>query len=456
MGVALKKIQQNIESANGVFLNDKGQKVWNLSVGKEIVEKKVEDAHFKVWEAMNKDLSAKSPTAALENLKENWKHFDPKDRQFRKERLEKLSLNEWVDNKVNDIASPGLDAQGRQRPSLTYDDQLVQANKIKDPEKRKLVKAGIKDVKRERDARYDAAYNEYASTQYKDLYDMKENFKPNNARLRTAELKDINSILDRFKKDAKAKVEKKKRPTTDIDTLIFLKGLSQNDYENVKLGDFADKLSEKDLRERMEAQLKGVNPLDARDYKALNEAIRGMDYFKNDKEGLGINTKKQGLKQALSDRIDNMSAKERTPENVAKVINDLTREAVIDVDWYRSDATERNIQAWEIPYTSEADFKYLAEKVPPTLEKYGDNLEVDTRLKVFHLKGDKFTKHRKVWNVYGELLGRPDKTPSNLDKFGDKLKWSKDDGIFYTTIGKIRRYYDRVGEEIPGTAQRLK
>jgi len=391
MGVALKKIQQNIESSNGVFLNDKGQKVWNLSVGKEIVEKKVEDAHFKVWEAMNKDLSAKSPTAALENLKENWKHFDPKDRQFRKEQLEESSLREWSSNRADEISTSGKDLEG----------QLKEAGKIKDPDRRRLVKAGVKEQFAEKEMFKEMKYKARIEDEVDALYRSPHNYDVPFEVIRGKDQVYLTKLKKYLMEEDQGNSIK-----TDFKLYGELMAMPEDEFMKVDLKQYLidGKLNPKaEYKELVKLQRKGKSFTTTNPYSLLKTAVRGIEDFSKD-GGEEANKRLNDLTSAFGERIRLVPEKERTEEKSIEIIKSLMEPVTVDSGiWFGlGDRPQYRFETLNIEDDKTREERFLDEKnIPEDLKAFGNDLKFSATTDQYYVEGDGIIR---VYDLDGILI----------------------------------------------------
>lgn len=105
------------------------------------IKERVEEARHLLHKSVMEAIAVDSPVAAKEYFKKYQNHFDPSERTAIKEKLEKESLSFEVRQQALQWSTQGM----------TLEDQLKEVDKIKDPDRAKLLKAEVEERTKTKD-----------------------------------------------------------------------------------------------------------------------------------------------------------------------------------------------------------------------------------------------------------------------------------------------------------------
>lgn len=365
----------------------------------EVKQKKIADAKNNLHSAVVAALVVDSPIAAQGYLEKNWDKFNPIAREALKVDLAEKAELATVRNISTAISSSGK----------TYEEQLAEVDKIKDPKRADAVRKRVKDTHDERQQLKEAQQVEKFESVVDDIFK-----DPTNAEipsdLSAQQQEKLYDLGKKLRKDKAAARGASAASETDWSAYYELKGMPPEQFRNVDLLDYADRLKESELKELIKEQRderggRGKGLSVRTPYQNAMSVVKTLPIFKDDNKGWadvkknqkGVAKQNQFLAQ-FEARLNQLPEEQRTAENQDKIIKDLlTPTPIVRFGPIPNTPALK----FEIPYMNTDDQKRaLKHYVPEPLKVY-PNVQFDEDTERYFVDGDGV---RDIYDQYGNYV----------------------------------------------------
>lgn len=385
--LAIKEAEATLE-ANTRFLS--------RGFGKEISDKRVEDALFNLHQQVLSSVSKDSPEAALGYLEENWDKFNPKLRTGLKKELAEKASQAWVQRTATAMDSS----------QLPLDEQLKAVDKVKDPKRAAALRRVVKDrdAEKERIKKYESRQkiNAESDQVYKDPFA----YRLDVTRFTSEEQDYLYNLQQRLKADKLAERGGGVATKSDPDTYMRLMSMPLAELREDDLKKYVGLLSSTDFKRVFERQRSGDKTVPQ--MQILKTAVGGIKDFDTRRKKKG-KPRVKGASELMAKLITEFQKQlalipvdEQTYERVHDMIyRELLTPVATDTGW-RDGLSDKTLYRFEVPYLEEEREQKIAyeQNIPVKLKQF-KNVQFDKPSNRYYVDGDGV---RDIYNEYGDYI----------------------------------------------------